>query len=138
LQVTSATSQYALPETSRQPVQTLDKDAFLQLFIEQLKNQDPMSPQDSNALMSQMTQFSILEQLTNLNQSMSQLNETSLWAAMTQEITGASALLGRQVSLQTSDGVVSGLVEKITVTSDAVQVFVNGTGYELTQVTEIQ
>jgi len=57
---------------------------------------------------------------------------------MTQEITGASALLGRQVSLQTSDGVVSGLVEKITVTSDAVQVFVNGTGYELTQVTEIQ
>jgi len=97
-----------------------------------------MTPQDSNAFTAQMAQFSMLEQLTNLTKDMDQLNKTSEWAAMSQAVTEASALMGKQVSVQTSDGVVSGSVEKVTITSDEVQVFVNGTGYGLAQVTEIK
>lgn len=131
MQVNSSTDQYGLPDARKQPVKTIDKDAFLQLFITQLKNQDPMTPQDSNAFTAQMAQFSMLEQLTNLAKDMDQLKQS-------QEVSEASALLGRQVSVQTSDGVVSGSVEKVTLTSDAVQVFVKGTGYGLAQVTEIK
>lgn len=131
MQVNSSTDIYGSTNTRKQPVKTLDKDAFLQLFVTQLKNQDPMSPQDSNAFMAQMAQFSILEQLTNMNKEMTQLTQS-------QEVAEASTMLGKQVSVQTSDGVVSGPVQKVTLTSDGVQVFVNGTGYGLTQVTEIK
>ncbi len=50
--------------------QTMSKDEFLQLFVAQLQNQDPLSPMDSSQFTSQLAQFSSLEQLTNLNTSM--------------------------------------------------------------------
>lgn len=44
----------------------LDKNAFLKLLVTQLKNQDPTSTQDPNAMVQQLTSFSNLEQLQNL------------------------------------------------------------------------
>ncbi len=43
------------------PAGTLDKDAFLQLFLEELKNQDPTSPMDSDKILTQTTQLTQLE-----------------------------------------------------------------------------
>lgn len=131
MQVSSSSEKYNLPETRKQPEKSLDKDAFLQLFVAQLKNQDPMSPQDSNAFMAQMAQFSILEQITNLNKEVAQLRRS-------QEMGEASALLGRQVKVQSSDGEISGQVEKVTLTGEEVQIFINGKGYGLGQVTEVK
>lgn len=131
MQVTSSTENYGLPDTKRQPVKTIDKDAFLQLFIAQLKNQDPTSPQDTNAFTAQMAQFSILEQLTNLNKEITQLRRS-------QEMGEASALLGKQVKVQSGDASISGQVEKVALVGEEVQVFVNGTGYGLAQITEVK
>jgi len=47
--------------------QSLGQDAFLQLLVSELKNQDPTQAQDPNAMISQMAQFSTLEQQTNTN-----------------------------------------------------------------------
>jgi hypothetical protein len=41
---------------------SLDQNAFLRIFLEQLKNQDPLNPQDSTQLSAQLAQFSQLEQ----------------------------------------------------------------------------
>ena len=40
-----------------------NKDTFLQLLIAQLKNQDPLKPQDGAEFVTQLAQFSNLEQV---------------------------------------------------------------------------
>lgn len=45
----------------------LGKDAYLQLLVTQMSNQDPMSPMDNTAMVAQLAQFSALEQMQNLN-----------------------------------------------------------------------
>lgn len=52
---------------------TLGKDAFLKMMIAQLQNQDPLNPMDGTAFVAQLAQFSSLEQLTNLNETMGSL-----------------------------------------------------------------
>ncbi|NPV72536.1 MAG: flagellar hook capping protein [Pelotomaculum sp.] len=132
LQVNSVASEYYRPpDNSREPLKALDKNAFLQLFVAQLKNQDPLSPQDSNTFITQLSQFSMLEQLASLNE------EVTL-ARRFQELGEAAALLGRQVKVQTGDGDVSGQVEKVAVVEGEVRLFVNGTGYGLDKVTEVR
>lgn len=90
-----------------------------------------MSPQDSGEFMAQMAQFSMLEQLTNIN-------ENILQARLTQSIGGAAALLGKQATVKTIDGLISGCVEKITVVGYDVQVVIEGKCYGLDQVSELR
>lgn len=131
MQVSSATDIYYNPsDTIRQPVKSLDKNAFLQLFIEQLKNQDPTAPQDTSSLISLMTQFSILEQLANICSDIEQMK-------LSQQMGKAAELLGKQVKVQTAESEITGQVEKVTFAAEDIKVFINGTGYSLAQVTEI-
>lgn len=131
MQVVSAVDVYGnSPGTVQQPVKTLDRDAFLQLFIAQLKNQDPASPQDTNSMIGQMAQFSILEQLFNICNDIAQMK-------LSQQMGEAATLLGKQVKVQTGDGEITGQVEKVSLIAEEVKVFINGTGYALAQVTEI-
>lgn len=53
----------------------LGKDAFLKMLIAQLQNQDPLNPMDGTAFVAQMAQFSALEQMQNLNDTMGSLPE---------------------------------------------------------------
>jgi flagellar basal-body rod modification protein FlgD len=116
--------------TTRETTSTLDKDAFLTLLVEQLKNQDPMNPQDSSEFIAQMAQFSILEQITNMNDTMSEL-------IASQKVTEATGLLGQQVNVAKDDGTVSGTVEKVTFSESGILIYVDGVGYDLENVTEI-
>lgn len=79
--------------------QTLGKDAFLQLLVTQLKNQNPLDPQDNSAFVAQLAQFSSLEGITTLNDTVSSIagNYNSSQALQ------ASSLVGRSVIVQTNN-----------------------------------
>ena len=44
-----------------------DKATFLKLLVTQIRNQDPLNPQDSTQFVTQLAQFSELEQMTSVN-----------------------------------------------------------------------
>ncbi len=68
----------------------LGRDAFLQLFVTQVQNQDPLEPASNEDFLGQLAQFSSLELLENLNGGFETL------AAFEQVNQGAS-LLGKDV-----------------------------------------
>ncbi len=72
----------------------LDKDAFLKLLVEQMKNQDPMDPMDNQEFISQMAQFSSLEQEMGINQNL----QTLQLAMLAQNNAQSAALVGRVVT----------------------------------------
>jgi flagellar basal-body rod modification protein FlgD len=48
----------------------LGRDAFLQLLVTQLQHQDPTQPLKDGEFIAQLAQFSSLEQLTSIQQSL--------------------------------------------------------------------
>ncbi len=59
---------------------TMGKDDFLTLLVTQLQNQDPLNPAESTEFVSQLAQFSALEQMSNVNENLKiiQLFEQSI------------------------------------------------------------
>jgi flagellar basal-body rod modification protein FlgD len=72
-------------------LQDLDLDQFLKLIITELQNQDPLSPTDNAALMEQVGQLRSLSANDKLTTTLTSFS-------ITQELTTASSLIGRNVN----------------------------------------
>jgi flagellar basal-body rod modification protein FlgD len=68
-----------------------NESTFLQLLVAQIKNQDPTQPMDSTAFLSQLAQFSQLEQLVGIRQDMENPSSAS---ATTNPTTPAASTTG--------------------------------------------
>ncbi len=84
---------------------SLDKDAFLQLLVAQMQYQDPLEPTSNTEYMAQLAQFSTVEELQNVNSTISN--------------TQAMSLTGQYVILNVPDAAgninpVSGIVDYVT------------------------
>lgn len=71
----------------------LGKDAFLQILIAQLQNQDPTSPMDDKEFIAQMAQFSSLEQMQNMTKAM----ETLVASQQQTQMMSYSNFIGKEV-----------------------------------------
>lgn len=99
----------------------LGKDAFLQLLVCQMQNQDPLEPSEDTEFVSQLAQFSQLEQLQNLS------GES--------EKSQAFSLVGKYVIFQLEDSngkttYPEGVVDFVNMSGTTVQLSVNGTIYD--------
>jgi flagellar basal-body rod modification protein FlgD len=70
---TGATGTSTDPTSKTGTTKDLGKDAFLQLLVTQLQNQDPLQPQDNSAFLAQLAQFTSVESLEQIKTDMSSL-----------------------------------------------------------------
>uniref|UniRef100_B8DS26 Basal-body rod modification protein FlgD n=1 Tax=Nitratidesulfovibrio vulgaris (strain DSM 19637 / Miyazaki F) TaxID=883 RepID=B8DS26_NITV9 len=78
---------------------TLDSDAFLQLLIAELQNQDPTNPTDNTEMINQIASFSTVEQLSALNDT-----ATSIYDSLTaMSLNSAVSFIGQSVLAQGDD-----------------------------------
>lgn len=66
----------------------MDKDAFLQLLVAEMQNQDPLEPTSNTEYITQYAQFSEVESLSNMASNM--------------DLTRASSLVGQEVYIKTT------------------------------------
>lgn len=86
--IQETTSQSSLKNTSKASNDGMDKDAFLQLLVAQMKYQDPLEPTSNTEYISQYAQFSQVEQMQNMAGSV--------------DLQRASSLVGQQVYVKTT------------------------------------
>ena len=119
----------SIVQNGRQVSNELGKDDFLKLLITQLSNQDPTSPMENTEFISQMAQFSSLEQMTNMSTSFSKM-------ASFINSSEAASTLGKTVELNVGDASVTGIVEGAT-RGENPQVLVNGMYYSMDKIAAV-
>ncbi|MBN2625478.1 MAG: flagellar hook assembly protein FlgD [Spirochaetales bacterium] len=107
----------------------LGKDDFLKILITQLQNQDPTKPMEDKEFISQMAQFSSLEQMTNMNQAFKDM-------ANRMSATSAMNFLGRTVQYQEGENTLSGTVDAVT-GGDYPQLLVNGRYFDVNDILQV-
>jgi len=111
----------------------LGKDDFLKLLVGQLQHQDPMQPTDSQQWVAQLTQFSMVEQLTNLVRASEQAGGQASTAQ-------AVSLIGKTVAWTDDQGAShTGVVDAVSFINGAPTLTVGGqTGVLPAAVTEVR
>jgi flagellar basal-body rod modification protein FlgD len=76
--VNGVTSGSTAPDAERQRTDPLaNESTFLTLLVSQMQNQDPLDPVDSNQFVTQLTQYSQLEQLIGIHKDTTSLSEVT-------------------------------------------------------------
>lgn len=106
--------------TTKKKSNELGQDAFLELMITQMKNQDPLSPQSNSEFVAQLAQFSSVQGLEKLNTNFN----TFAGSFQSNQALQASSLVGRSVSVEgktsilSAGGIISGTITVPASTSD--------------------
>lgn len=126
----SVTENTAIESTSKKTVGTseLGKEAFLQLLIAQMQNQDPLNPSTDTEFISQLATFSQLEEMQNLSQ--------------TTENAQLFTLVGKDVCVSYEDAngetkYITDTVDYVTKSGGKAYLSINGSVYGLDQLVEV-
>jgi flagellar basal-body rod modification protein FlgD len=102
----------------------LGKDEFLKLLVTQLQHQDPLAPMEDTDFIAQMAQFTSLEQMKNMNNSV--------------QITQATSFIGTQVTWADSKGAEqTGIVTSVRIVNGEPKVIVGEEALELKKITSV-
>ena len=120
--VESATASSLAKSSEKKSESTVDKEAFLQLLVAQMKYQDPLEPTSNTEYISQYATFSELEQMQNMS--------------ATLELSRASTLVGQTVLMKVTDSsgnttTVQGNVDYVVYENNKAFLSINGELYSL-------
>lgn len=110
------------------PKNELGKEAFLKLLVTQMQYQDPLNPQQDKDFISQLAQFSSLEQMQNLNETVSN--------------SGAFNLVGKNATVtETGDNgtvkTITGIIDFVSRANGKTYVSINGNKYSVDDVSQV-
>ncbi len=125
--VTSA-SQDSLSKTAERSNSGMDKDAFLQLLVAQMKYQDPLEPTSNTEYISQYAQFSQVEALNNMSTTM--------------ELSRYSTYVGKEVIIESTDGSgkstqTRGFVDYVTFEEGKAYMSIDGNLYKASDIVSV-
>ena len=106
----------------------LSNSDFLELMVNQLTHQDFMNPMDDAQYLSQMAQFSTMEEMMSLSQFSKQ---SYVMGMLGQNVTISNNVIGGETTS------VTGKVEKIVMQDGDYKIYVNGQPYDYSKVTEV-
>lgn len=106
-----------------------DKDSFLKILVAQMKYQDPMEPTSNTEYISQYATFTQVEQLSNMANSMS-LSRASEMVGKTVVVTQTNPDNGKSTEIQ-------GVVDFVTYSGNKAYLSINGTNYNIDDVTQV-
>ncbi|MGE5371355.1 MAG: flagellar hook capping FlgD N-terminal domain-containing protein [Solirubrobacterales bacterium] len=117
----------------------LGKDDFLKLLVAELKYQDPLEPMKDREFIAQMSSFSSLEQMQNLNTGFSALAST-LKESIVQSgaMQQAVVLIGMQVNYKSGDQSLTGVVDSVKMESGVPSLMIGGKKVSVSDITEIR
>ena len=121
------------PHTINSKQASLKPEDFIKMMITQLQNQDPLQPEQSSELLSQMSQIGQLQSATDLQASLKTM-------VLQNQIGSASSLIGKHVmGLDERGRPMDGLVNSVSVTqTDGVVLQLDtGQALKLSSVTSI-
>ena len=135
MSTTSAVSSTSSSTTSTSTTSTsgvLGQDAFLKLLICQMQNQDPLNPMDNTEYVSQLAQFTSLEQMQEMNSTMEDMNTTY-------NNTQATGMIGKTVKYTSSDdsSVKTGIVSGVTFDDGEAKLKIGSDTVSLDEVTQV-
>lgn len=150
-EITNMQSQTAIYNQSNRNVSTdtSDSNMFLTLMLKQLENQDPTQPTDNTEWLSQLAQYSSLEQMTQMNSGLKDCMDfvAAIYSDMTanSEITQTLALIGKDVTItipdendNTKTTEIQGKVTEASFKDGTGKVKVNGEFYSIANITAIK
>lgn len=105
----------------------LNKADFLRLIAVQLQYQNPLEPMKDTEFITQLAQFTVLEQLF-------EMIEQQRYASFIQ----AQGLIGKEVTAAAGEGTVTGIVEAVRLRGDDIMVRIQGKEFSWTRLVEIR
>lgn len=93
--VNNASSSSVQPSSSSLQV---DQNQFIELFVAQLNNQDPLAPLDTNQMLTQLSQISSVESLNSIDDRIDGL----ISSLQQSQMLGASQLVGKDIKVNTN------------------------------------
>lgn len=121
---------------SNETLDALGRDEFLTLLVAELQYQDPLNPMDNTDYVTQLAQFSELQEIRNLSEATTQ-------ASLLSVASSTAAMIGRTVVAEVTDAeteettTVTGEVAGVRLEDGVPTLTVNGADITLDQVVEI-
>lgn len=120
--IVETASQTSVKNSTKTSSDGMDKEAFLQLLVAQMKYQDPLEPTSNTEYIAQYAQFSQVEQMQNMSSSM--------------DLQRASALVGKEVYIKTTTSsgdtkLVQGRVDYVSYENNKAYLYINEQKYSI-------
>lgn len=113
---------------------TTGKDDFMKLLVTQMRNQNPLEPVKDAEFLAQLSQFSTLEGVQQLNKSFAEM-------LTLQQLTQGANLVGKTITYEKTPGgtlPTKGVVDSVKVENGGLQLQVEGQAVALSQLRGIE